>query len=144
MKDKSLELFEYTVNEYKRFYRQLPKFNITDPYDEKVYVETNTKLMILRKYGCEKENVYIAKIIEKCIEEYPEKSEELKNVLDEYYKIEKQQLEYILSDGTKLNIYNTIEDVMYGIYLHADEERINRLIKEKDVFDKLKVDQNFN
>lgn len=34
----------------------------------------------------------------------------------------------ILSDGRKLNLYQTIEDVMYGLYLHADAEKIERLL----------------
>ena len=50
------------------------------------------------------------------IEKYPENKKELDILLNEYNKIEEQQLEYILTDGTKLNLYQTIEDVMYGMY----------------------------
>ena len=129
MENDNLKLFMYTVDEYKRFAKQLTNYKLTDSYDEASYIVTNTKLMILRKYGCNKEKVYINKIIKSMIEKYPENKKELDILLNEYNKIEEQQLEYILTDGTKLNLYQTIEDVMYGMDLHADKERINRLIK---------------
>lgn len=123
----------FTMKEYKRFYRQLPKSKITDSYDDITYVEINTKLMLLRKYGCNKENVYIKDIIEIALEKYPDEESKLKELLEDYLRIEKQQLEYILADGTKLNIYETIEDVMYGMYLHADENRIKRLMITEEI-----------
>jgi hypothetical protein len=127
MKDDNLKLFIYTVDEYKRFAKQLTKHKMIDSYDEVSYITINTKLMLLRKYGCYKEKIYIGKIIKSMIKKYPKNEKELNDLLTEYNKIEKQQLEYILADGTKLNLYQIIEDVMYGIYLHADEERIKRL-----------------
>ena len=122
-----LELFIYTVEEYKRFAKQLPKTKITDLYDEGSYIIINTKLILLRKYGCYGENVYIKTIIDEMIEKFPSSKEKLEKLESEFVEIEKQQLEYILPDGTKLNIYQTIEDVMYGIYLHADANRIKHL-----------------
>ena len=133
LKEDNLQLFMFTMKEYKRFYRQLPKSKITDYYDDITYVEINTKLMLLRKYGCNKENVYIKDIIDIALEKYPDKESKLKELLEDYLRIEKQQLEYILADGTKLNIYETIEDVMYGMYLHADENRINRLMITEEI-----------
>lgn len=133
LKEDNLQLFMFTIKEYKRFYRQLPKSKITDSYDDITYVEINTKLMLLRKYGCSKENVYIKDIIDIAIEKYPDKESKLKELLEDYLRIEKQQLEYILADGTKLNIYEAIEDVMYGMYLHADENRIKRLMITEEI-----------
>lgn len=127
-----LQLFIFTVKEYKRFVTQIKKHHITDEYNEASYTETNTKLMLLRKYGNFNENVYIEKIIKEATTKFIDKKEELNNILDEFHKIENQQFEYILEDGTKLNLYQTIEDVMYGMYLHADENRINRLLKTKE------------
>lgn len=127
-----LKLFTFTVEEYKRFSTQLDNHKITDDYDEFSYTKTNTKLMLLRKYGNFKENVYIGNIIQEAIKKYPKNKEQLDNLMEDYNKIEKQQIEYILSDGTKLNLYETIEDVMYGMYLHADFERIKRLTKTEE------------
>ncbi|MBP3463071.1 MAG: hypothetical protein J6K45_01115 [Clostridia bacterium] len=83
--------------------------------------------MLLRKYGNRTDKVYIGKIIEKSMLKYADRKNDFEKILKEYDEIEKSQLELILSDGTKLNLYNTIEDVMYGLYLHADEERINSM-----------------
>lgn len=88
--------------------------------------------MLLRKYGNFNEKVYIGNIIKEAIKKYSSKKEQFDNLFEDYKKIEKQQLEYILSDGTKLNLYKTIEDVMYGLYLHADLEKIERLAKTEE------------
>lgn len=127
-----LKLFIITIEEYKRFSTQLCCHKITDSYDEFDYIKINTKLMLLRKYGNFNENVYIGNIIKESIKKYPQKKEQLDNLLEDYIKIEQQQLEYILPDGTKLNLYKTIEDVMYGLYLHADLEKIERLAKTEE------------
>lgn len=132
MKYDEIQLFIFTMEEYKRFYNQIPKCKITDTYDEASYVQINTKLMLLRKYGSIGENVYIKRVIERAINKYSNKEIELKKILEEYLKIETQQLEYILSDGSKQNIYDSIEDVMYGMYLHADENRIKRLMQAEE------------
>lgn len=123
-----IKLFVYTVNEYKRFSKQTQKHAITDSYDESDYVQIQIKLMLLRKYNKNGENVNIGTIIEELIEKYPNDIKELEIILKDFKKIEKQQLEYVLSDGTKLNLYETIENVMYGLYLHADENKIERLL----------------
>lgn len=128
----NIQLFIFTVKEYKRFANKLNTHKMTDTYDELAYIETNTKLMLLRKYGNVNENVYVGKVVKNAIKKYLEKKEELNDILSEYNKIEKQQLEYIAEDGTKLNLYETIEDVMYGMYLHADENRIKRLVNAKE------------
>lgn len=122
-----IDLFVYTLTEYKRFSEKINYNSILDNYDEEDYININVKLVLLRKYGSKNDNVYIPKVINKAIAEYPEKQESLEEILNEYENIEKQQLELILEDGTKLNLYQAIEDVMYGVYLHADESRINRL-----------------
>lgn len=123
----AIDLFIYTLTEYRRFSEKVNYNSIFDDYDEDDYININIKLMLLRKYGSKNDNVYIPKIIDNAITEYPEKREAFEEILKEYENIEKQQLELILEDGTKLNLYQAIEDVMYGIYLHADESRINRL-----------------
>lgn len=124
----NIKLFIFTVEEYKKFSTNLNRHKIIDSYDISSYIEINTKLMLLRKFGNVNENVFISKIIQTATEKYPNKKEELGSILNSYNEIEKQQFEYILGDGTKLNLYETIEDIMYGMYLHADENRIKRLM----------------
>lgn len=124
-----LFLFMYTMDEYKRFFNELCSHSLVDEYDEKAYIQTHIKLMLLRKYGTRSENVYIVTVIDEAIKKYSEQEAKWKILLDMYHEIENRKIEHILPDGTKLNLYQTIEDVMYGLYLHADKKRIERLLQ---------------
>lgn len=124
-----LYLFMYTMKEYQRFSREFCNHELTDSYDNESYVQVNTKLILLRKYGSRGQTVFIEEIVKEIKELYPDKNEEADNILTEYYDIIAMQIEQILADGTKLNLYETIEDAMYGLYLHADANRIQRLLQ---------------
>ena len=124
-----LYLFLYTMKEYQRFFGELCSHELTDGYDAESYVQINTKLILLRKYGSKGEPVFIEEILDEMKKTYPHKSEEASKILNEYHEIINMQIEQILADGTKLNLYQTIEDVMYGLYLHADANRIQRLVQ---------------
>lgn len=126
------QLFVYTVDEYKRFANHLPVKSpsaISDEYTEADYIGIQVKLMLLRKYygSNEKENVNFKRLLSEAKTAFPDKLNEWKALLTEFDQIENQQMEHLLVDGTKLNIYTTIEDSVYGLYLHADENRIIRL-----------------
>ena len=41
--------------------------------------------------------------------------DEWKSLSNEFDQIENQQIEHLLADGTKLNLYTTIEDTVYGL-----------------------------
>ena len=124
-----LYLFLYTMKEYQRFSGEICSHELTADYDAESYVQINTKLILLRKYGSKGEPVFIEEILDEMKKTYPHKSEEASKILDEYHEIINMQIEQILADGTKLNLYQTIEDVMYGLYLHADANRIQRLLQ---------------
>ena len=124
-----LYLFLYTMKEYQRFSGELCSHELTADYDAESYVQINTKLILLRKYGSKGEPVFIEEILDEMKKTYPHKSEEASKILNEYHEIINMQIEQILADGTKLNLYQTIEDVMYGLYLHADANRIQRLLQ---------------
>ena len=129
----NLTLFQYTVDEYMRFMKELSVVkpnSITDGYSEADYIGIQVRLMLLRKYfsgGKNPENVNIKKVIETAQQLLPSAHDKLKEILDDFELIEKQQLEHLLSDGSKLNLYTTVEDTVYGLYLHADQNRIQRL-----------------
>lgn len=129
-----LYLFLYTMKEYQRFSGELCSHELTADYDAESYVQINTKLILLRKYGSKGEPVFIEEILDEMKKTYPHKSEEASKILNEYHEIINMQIEQILADGTKLNLYQTIEDVMYGLYLHADANRIQRLVQTDRLF----------
>lgn len=129
----NLTLFQYTVDEYIRFKKELPVTSpnsITDGYLEADYIGIQVRLMLLRKYfsgGKYPENVNIKKVVENAQLLFPSAYDKFKKILDEFELVEEQQLEHLLSDGSKLNLYTTVEDTVYGLYLHADQNRIQRL-----------------
>lgn len=127
-----LELFMTTMKEYKRFAKQLPLQNniyLTDSYDEAIYIAVQTRLMLLRKYTSKgkKNHVYIENLINEAKINYPHEMDCLDDIQIRFLQINSQSFEQILSDGTKLNLYESIEDIMYGLYLHADQDKIIRL-----------------
>lgn len=127
-------LFLYTVDEYKRFTKHLPvkeTFSLSDDYSEDDYVGIQVRLMLLRKYYAKsnKEKVYFKHITEDGIKSFIAFASKFQVLDGEFDRVKEQQLEHILADGTKLDIYATIEDCVYGLYLHADENRINHLRK---------------
>lgn len=128
----NFQLFLYTVDEYKRFANHLPVNNpdgLTGNYSEEDYIGIQVRLMLLRKYYSNntKENVNFKRIITDAQTAFPSRISEFQFLWKEFDEIENQQMEHLLADGTKLNVYTAIEDSVYGLYLHADENRIIRL-----------------
>lgn len=127
----NLELFMTTMKEYERFSQQLPykSIKIGECYDDATYVAVQTRLVLLRKYTSKgkKNNVYLENLINEAKEIYPEENDFLNDIQTRFLQISDVDFEQILSDGTKLNLYESIEDVMYGLLLHADQEKILRL-----------------
>lgn len=123
----NLKLFMYTFEEYLKFSTERKIHDMIDDFDNDDYVSINTRLIILRKYVKENEPVSIKTIIGIATVEFPDLKSHLDELLKEYQQVENQQFEYRLANGEVMNLYETIEDVMYGLYLHADYNRINRL-----------------
>lgn len=129
----NFQLYLYTVDEYRRFANLLPVKEpgaLTDNYSESDYVGVQVRLMLLRKYysgGKHPANVSYKRLIAEAKEAFPQVVQKFQSLSDKFDQIESQQIEQLLMDGTKLNLYETIEDVIYGLYLHADESRIHRL-----------------
>ena len=117
---------------FKKFSKKLIKHDLIDSFNDEDYVEINTKLMLLRKYAVYSENVSIKKILSLMFDKYPDEKEKLNKLLIDYENVEKQNIQFVLSDGTKRSLYETIEDVMYGVYLHADFDKIKRLISSDE------------
>lgn len=130
-----LKRFEYTVREYIRFYDFYKNQEVSEENTEAFYVMLQTKLMILRKYDYNREDVYLSKVFDSIDKMYPELKENVSMLRERFEKLNNYYMEVILSDGTSLNLYKAIEDVMYGLYLHADPDKIERLLKtNKNVY----------
>ena len=56
-----LKRFEYTVREYIKFYDYYRNQNISSETPDAFYIMLQTKLMILRKYDYNREEIYLEK-----------------------------------------------------------------------------------
>lgn len=135
----NIELFLYTVKEYKRFsdYFSLKEnYELTDPYTEEEYIAVQTKLILLRKYGSNNEAVNVRDIAMFVKNNRPALEQEMTKIISDFDRVQTNQIRTILSDGTELNLYKTIENVMYGLYLHADKDKIENIkhINERLLF----------
>jgi hypothetical protein len=124
-----LDLFVTTVKEYKRFAKQLPlKSNdCMDSFEESIYIAAQVRLMLLRKYISIGDAVYFEKLINEAEKIFSQEVAYLHEMKDRFLQIDQQSFKHILSDGTTLNLRESIDDVVYGLYLHADKNRIDRL-----------------
>lgn len=128
-----LKIFMTTVNEYKRFVSELPidhEAASKDILSNKDYVYENVRLMLLRKYiqfSRTGGDVYIPNIIAQAKVDYPEDENELDDILTDYKTSCEPALKHILSDGTERTLSDSINDIIYGLYLHGDSDKIERL-----------------
>ena len=130
-----IKAFLFTVEEYKRFAKCFPvikKHTLLDDYNENDYVAVQTKLMILRKYSYRSDSVYIPKVLESAKNLYNELDVLLTDIQSRYDDIEKNQLQAVLSDGRKLSLFEMQECVVYGLYLHADQDKIEKLLNSNE------------
>lgn len=132
-----LELFQTTVKEYNRFAKQLPIDYVEASKGncpEFMYVAVQTRLMLLRKYTQDgRGSLYLPKIITYAIKIFPKDKEYLSNLQTRFQNSCDQSINHILADGTERTLDQSIEDTMYGLYLHADEERVRRILQDNEV-----------
>lgn len=80
---------------------------------EVFYIMLQTKLMIFRKCGYNKEDVYLSNIFDAIYKMYPEVKDNISILRQQFEKLNNYYVEVILLDGTSLNLYKAIEDMMY-------------------------------
>lgn len=130
--DDALDRFMRLTKEYKRFaeYFNGIQNRVIEQIEDDEYVSVHTRLMLLRKYG-HKNDFNLKKILNKAANRFPSHKEQFDALKAQYDSIYKG-LEYILPDGTSQNIGEAIEDIIYGLYLHTDAERIQRVCNAED------------
>jgi len=132
-----LELFQTTVREYKRFTQQLPIYYskaISGDFSDSTYVAAHTRLMLLRKYTRNgRGSLYLTDIVTEAICRFPGHSDYLSGFQARFQQSCDQSLNHALADGTERTLDESIDDTMYGLHLHADEERICRIARDNEL-----------
>ena len=131
--DDTLDRFMMLTKEYKRFadYFSELENRVIEKSEEDVYISLYTRLMLLRKYGPNSGDLSFKKVLNRAGRLFPDNNEDFAK-LKELYNSLYQSFEYILPDNTSRHIDEAIEDVIYGLFLHADSERIQRVIIADD------------
>lgn len=122
-----LKCFEFTAKEYLQFHNFFQKEDEKDT--DRKYIELQTKLIILRKFDYNRENIYMPNVFSAVRNLFPEQEEKVGILEFRFSELNNYCMEVILCDGTSLNLHDAIEDVTYGLYLHADKGRIERLVQ---------------
>ena len=130
--DDTLDRFMRLTEEYKRFadYFNGIQNRVIEQNEDDEYVSVHTRLMLLRKYG-QKNDFNLKNVLKKAGRRFPKYKEQFNGYKAQYDSIYKG-FEYILPDGTSQNIGDAIEDIIYGLYLHPDSDRIQRVCIAED------------
>lgn len=132
-----LELFQTTVREYKRFIKELPldyPKATTGDFSDTTYVAANTRLMLLRKYTRNgRGSLHLTDVVNEAICHFPTHLEYLSEFQKRFQLSCEQSLNHRLADGTERTLDESIDDTMYGLHLHADEERVLRIAQDNEL-----------
>ena len=124
------KIFLFTFEEYLRFDQCfLDIINSHVKVPDSTYVFLQTKLLMIRKYEDNGDPVYLRNILDAIRNTCSELADSADNITQKLDDIENNRLEVFLNDGTKRNLHEAIEDMMYGLYLHADKDKIETIVK---------------
>lgn len=90
-----LKRFEYTVQEYIRFYDFYKNQEVSEENTEAFYVMLQTKLMILRKYDYNREDVYLSNVFDAIDKMYPEVGENINILREKFEKLNNYYMESV-------------------------------------------------
>lgn len=125
-----LQLYITVIEEYKRIIVALPIEWDKDVYDisfEEHYAALNVRAFLIRKHINRSENVHIGSIINKAKNVIPREVDALADIFEEFKKGYNENVFQILESGEELDLRKTFDDIVYGLFLHADFERVKRM-----------------
>jgi len=132
-----LAAFVFTMSEYENLVNKLPIRWELKPGSIDYTMEStalNLRALLIRKYitrttsGSPDHKLWIRDVIASIRQVSPGHTQGLDN-LESKYEQAYNSGEYALSDGSVLKMSELFEDIVYGVYLHSDAARIERLLK---------------
>jgi len=126
--------FMYTFGEYSWMTRLDSReecHTVLDPIDSEAEIrDLKLRLILLRKYTSPEkrgEDIYALKIVNAIKDCFSDLKEDTDDIIAEIEQIENNVMSSSLSNGENLSLRDTIELELYGIHLHSDIEKIERL-----------------
>lgn len=130
-----LELFISTIEEYKRMTISL-SVDWNNKFHEEItpedYSAIHIRAMLIRKYITKSDNVHLKKVRDKAKSLLPSKATQIEDIYQEFFYNYNEQIIQTLESGEELSLRETFDDVIYGLFLHADFDRSSRLSKSNE------------
>ena len=131
-----LKLFLFTAKEYIRFSDYFRSIVEKEDYDgassENRYIALQTLLLIMRKYSSYSDVTYLKEVLISAEKEHADHLKEFQTLQNRLSSIENADYEVVLSDGSKRSLREAIEDIQYGLYLHAEQRKVEDLIQSDE------------
>lgn len=114
-------------------YRLLTERNVIPKRKNKLkyfeYKELVFKITLLRKFMMKDEEMYIIDILNKMKENNDMKdNKEIHQLEKEIYDLFELEVSYSLANSKIQHLYHSVTDLIYGLYLHSDSEKIENVI----------------
>lgn len=128
-----LQAFMFTVDEYLNITSTKEIKTVSDylePITPEQYLEVKIKLILLRKYAAYEsgKTVYLKNRLQEIKTIFPQYEKDAEELIKEIDDIETNSMTSCLSDGSSLTLRETIELELYGVHLHSDFEKIEKLL----------------
>lgn len=104
-----------------------------DPMDPEKYRATIAELLLLRKYTSFSDDVYLRKVLDAIEAEYPNNRNKVISFKNELDAIENSAISMPVDNDTSLTLRETVELELYGAYLHADYDKIEKINKTNPI-----------
>lgn len=124
-----LEKYIILVDEYK----DLTDRNVIPKRRNKLkyfsYQELVLKITLLRKFMMNSEEMFIKNVLKELkTKAMNHDIENIKNIESKIDKLYKLEISYSLPNSKLQNLYHSVHDLLYGLYLHSDTEKIENSI----------------
>lgn len=132
-----MEVYDIYVYAFEKYLKitQIQEMEITD-YDgsDRLITALSLRLMLARKFFSSKEKAYVCNVVKKTHSKLEDlnleaSSSKLLLIENNFQGLFNSKIRHRLSDGTELSHIDTIFQIMYGLYLHFDEDKIIKITK---------------
>lgn len=136
------ELYLYTIDTYKRLANTLPLDERLARFDpscfsklgelelgDEAFAAVSVRLMLQRKYFVRGKDLFLRGLLKSAERDFASSKDVIESLLDSLNALNSQSIEFAFGDGKVVEgAFANVEDVMYGVLMHADITRAENLV----------------
>lgn len=136
------ELYLYTIDAYKRLANTLQLDDRLTRFDshcfskiadlelgDEAFAAVSVRLMLQRKYFVRGKDLFLRGLLKSAEQDFATSKDVIESLLDSLDALNDQSIEFAFGDGRVVEgAYANVEDVMYGVLMHADITRAENLV----------------